>query len=96
MVSLLRVLSIYHVTLCLPLRWLAGNCGDLEEFGFGVADMPMAVDLMDDVFGEIVEDGDLLLDEDYMMNVFKSLAVKIPPFEEYLTYMFDFKQSSPV
>ena len=51
---------------------------------------------MDDAFGEIVEDGDLLLTEDYMMNVFKSLATKIPPFEEYLTYMFDSKQSSPV
>ena len=61
MVSLLRVFSILHISLFLPLRWLARNCGDLEEFQFGVANMHWAIDLMDEAFTKIMVGGDLLL-----------------------------------
>ena len=64
MVALLRVLSILHISICMPLRWLAGNCGNLSEYGFGVADMPVALDLLDEAMGKVAVDGDLLLDED--------------------------------
>ena len=70
MVSLLRVLSIMHIYICLPLGWFAGNCGNLRKYGFGVADMPKAVDLMDKAFYEITKDGDVMLDDDFMMNIF--------------------------
>ena len=43
MMSLLRVLSILHISLYLPLIWLHENCGDLRNYFFGVADMPKAV-----------------------------------------------------
>lgn len=49
--------SILHVSLCLPLRWLAGNCGDLKELYFGVIDMPTVVDSMDQTFDAIEKDG---------------------------------------
>ena len=96
MVSLLRVLSILYVSICIPMRWLAGNCGNLEEYGFGVADMPKALDLMDDAFEKVSIDGNLLLDEDFMMGIFDPLVRTMPPFEEYLNYIFDGKTSSPV
>ena len=51
--------------------------------------MPKAVDLMDNSFTEITKDGNLMLDDDFMMNVFETLAKKINPFKEYLTYMFE-------
>ena len=70
MVSLLRVLSILHIYLCLPLQWLYINCGDLGKYGFGVSDIPKAVDLMDKAFAEITKDGNLMLDNDFMMNIF--------------------------
>ena len=73
MISLLRVLSILYISVCMPLRWLAGNCGDLGEYGFGVADMATVVDLMDEAFFEMVNNGEKVLDEDFMMDIFKTL-----------------------
>ena len=71
MVSLLRVLYILHISLCLPLQWLSGNCSNIEKYGFVVTDMPKAVDLMDKAFAEITKDGNLMLDDDFMMNLFE-------------------------
>ena len=72
-VALLRVLSILHLSVCMPMRWLAGNCGALEEYDFGVSDMPAALDLMDNKMADIVEDGSLLLSDDFMMSMFDDL-----------------------
>ena len=93
MVSLLRVLYILHISLCLPLRWLAGKYGNLGKYSFGAADMQNAVGLMDKDFSEITKDGNLMLDDDFMMNIFESLVKKIKPFKEYLTCMFEERQS---
>ena len=82
MVSLLRSLYILHISLYLPLQWLSGNCGELGKYGFGFADMPKAVDLMDKAFFEITNIGNLMLDDDFMMRIFEPLAKKINPFKE--------------
>ena len=63
---------------------------------FGVADIPKAVDLMDKASAEIIKDRKLMLDDEFMMNIFEPLAKKIKPFEDYLTYMFEEQQSCPV
>ena len=96
MVSLLRVLYILQIYLCLPLLWLSGNCGDLGKYGFGVADIPKAVDLMYKAFAETTKDRHLMLDYDFIMNIFEPLAKTIKLFKEYLTYMFEEQQSCPV
>lgn len=95
-VAMLRVLSILHISVALPLRWLAGNVQDLEEYGFGVLDMGWTVDLMEAAFEEIAKDGSKLLDEDFMMNIFKEIIDKVALFRDYLQFMFEEKQSSPV
>ena len=92
-VALLRVLSILHISLCMPHRWLAGNCGDLKEYGFGVADMPEALDLIDSALGKVMEDGTKLLDEDFMMGMLTPICNKVPPLQDYLDYMFERKTS---
>lgn len=38
-VASLRVISMIHMCVVIPLRWLAGNCHRLSEWIFGVADM---------------------------------------------------------
>ena len=85
MVSLLRVFYIMHTSLCLPLLWLAGNCCDLRKFGFWVVDTPKAVDLMYKTFAETNKVRNLMLNDDFMMNIFEPLAKKINRFKEYLT-----------
>ena len=81
MVLLLRVFSILHISLCIPLRWLAEKCGNLRKYGFGVAYIPTSVDLMDKAFSEITKEGNLMLDDDFVMNIFEPLAKKIKPFK---------------
>ena len=95
-ISLLQVLAILHILVCMPMRWLAGNCGDLAQYNFGVAEMASVVDIMDKAFGIIVHDGSKIMNEQFMMSMFKKLTRKIPPFEQYLDYMFNEKQSNLV
>ena len=44
--------------------------------------MPKSVDLMDKAFAEVTKDGNLMIDDDFMMNIFEPLAKKINPFKE--------------
>ena len=58
--------------------------------------MKKAVELMDKAFSEITKDGNLMLVDDFMMNIFEPMAKKIKTFKEYLTYKFEERQSFPV
>ena len=80
MVALLHVLSILHIAICLPTRWLAGNSKDLGNYDFSYYDMGKLLDIMEDWFEEISKKGDLLLDEDFMMDMFLEIAEKLDPF----------------
>ena len=51
---------------------------------------------MDKDFAEFTKGRKLMLDDDFTMNIFESLAKKSKPFKEYLTYMFEELQSCPV
>ena len=81
MVSLFACL-VYpaHISMFTSTR-LAGNCGDLRKYGFGVAYIPKAVELMDKAFAEMTKDGNLMLDYDFMIDIFEPLAKKIKPFK---------------
>lgn len=95
-VSFLRVLCILHISICMPLRWLTANCGDLEQYKFGVAEMPDALDLMDKAFDKVVKDGKKIMNEKFMMGIFGKLTRKIAPFKAYLTEMYEDKYSNLV
>ena len=44
--------------------------------------MPKAVDFMERAFAEITKEGNLMLDEEFIMKSFETLAKKINPFKE--------------
>ena len=46
---------------------------ELAEFQFGVWDMGQIVDLMEDAFEKNANDGERLLDEQFMMNIFEPI-----------------------
>ena len=46
--------------------------------------MSKALDLMDVTFAKIAMDSELMMDEDFMMSIFKSLSKDIQPFQSYL------------
>ena len=39
MIGLVRLLSILHISICMPFRYLAGKCHEFKQFGWGAADM---------------------------------------------------------
>ena len=91
-VAMLRVLSILHIAICLPTRWLAGKTHELKEFNFGYYDMGKALDLMETAFESILNDGSLIYDEAFMMDsIFAEISNTVDPFREYLTYMSEEK-----
>ncbi len=68
------------------MRWLAGNTHKLAKYGWGERSMRKAIALLHDAFVEIQSDGSLLLEQDFIMNIFSPLYNKIPPFKQYLDY----------
>ena len=94
-IALLRVLSILHISMCLPTRWLAGKSHELADYDFGYYDMGSALDAMEESFEMILDNGELIFDEDFMMNqMFAKLTSTIDPFRQYLEFMFEEKLSS--
>jgi hypothetical protein len=49
--------------------------------------MGLVLDLMEDRFEEISSDCCLMLNEDYVMDMFSSITVKVAPYTEYLEFM---------
>ena len=96
MVALLHVLSILHITICLPTRWHDGNTKHLAEFNFGHYNMGTMLDLMEAHFEMIADEDTLMVNEDYMMDMFLTITDKDNPFNNYLQFMFTEKFSMPV
>jgi len=59
MIAQLRVASILHLGVVLPMRWLAGNAHKLAKYGWGERSMGRAITLLHDAFVEIQSDGSL-------------------------------------
>ena len=84
-VAMLRVLSIVHIAIVKPIRFLSGKCHDLD--GWGISKMPKALYILYEALKEIVADGSKLLDEDFAMGIFKSLESEVPKFKDYMTHI---------
>ncbi len=87
------MLAILHVSVTIPHCWLSGKCSDPSEHNFGLYDMGLTVDLLKDAFSEIEDDGELILNEELMMNFFRPILDKISPFQECLQHIFEEKRS---
>ena len=96
MIAQLRVASILHLAVVIPMRWLAGNTHKLVEYGWGERSMGRAIALLHDAFVEIQGDGSLLLEEEFVMHIFASLYDELPPFKEYLDYHFEEKEGNVI
>jgi hypothetical protein len=69
----------------MPEIWLAGNTEHLAQYIFGTVSMGRTVDmLLEEAFIKISSDGALLLDEDFIVNIFSDIVDEVEPFEKYL------------
>jgi len=89
MIASFRMLSIIHVAIVLPHRWLAGNAHLLSNENFGITDMAEVAELIDNGLQEISSNGELILDQDFMMGILKPIQDKVPTFKSYMEFMFE-------
>jgi hypothetical protein len=59
--------------------WLSGNTEGLAKFDFGAMDMGSVVDLLEGTMDKIAGNGDQMLQEDVMLNIFHQLQDQIDP-----------------
>ena len=52
--------------------------------------------MLEDAFIKISSDGALLLDKDFVMNIFSDTVEEVELFDKYLNFMFNEKSSNPV
>ena len=96
MVALSRIYAIVHLSICLPIRWLAANSHTLAKYSWSIQSMGRVVDILEKSLEKISKKGALILDEKFMMEVFLPLHSEIEPFNDYWVHMFDKKQMSRV
>jgi hypothetical protein len=58
--------------------------------------MGRTVDMLEDTFNKICNDGSLILDEDFMMSIFSEIIEEVKPFKKYLKFTFNVKESNPI
>ena len=92
MIALARLLSILHLSICMPFRYLAGKTHEFAKYNWGAATMSRVIDTLHFALKEIKEDASLILDPLYMMNIFKEYRDQLPPFKEYWELTFKKKQ----
>ncbi len=51
---------------------------------------------MYNAFVEVESDEELMLDEDFIMNILSPLYAELPELKEYLTYYFEEKESNVI
>jgi hypothetical protein len=85
-IAQLHVASILFLVVVVPMRWLAGKTHELAHRGWGERSMGRAIDLLHVAFSKVQEDPSLLLDYDFIMNIFEPLYGDLPELEEFLEF----------
>ncbi len=52
--------------------------------------------MLEDAFIKISSDDALIIDKDFVMNIFSDIVEEVEPFDKYLNFMFNKKSSNPV
>ena len=73
MIAQLRIASIVFIAVVVQMCWLAGKAHELGHRSWSERSMGRAVDLMYNAFVEMESDGGLMLDEDFIMEIFAPL-----------------------
>jgi hypothetical protein len=54
--------------------------------------MGQTVDLMEEAFDKIANDGEMMIDKEFLMNIFEPIVDQVEPFAEYLEFIFENKE----
>jgi hypothetical protein len=100
MIALSCLLSIFHISVCIPFRWLAGKTHELKDydtdFGWGAMSMSCVIDSLYKKMNELHKSPSLIINDGFMMSIFDEYLLELPPFEEYWKVTLKKKQMSVV
>ena len=92
MIDLARLLSIIHISVCMPFLWLAGKTHRLKEYkNWGPPSMARVIDTLRENMNAISEKPELILNEQFMIDIFKEYREELLPFQAYWDEMFNKK-----
>jgi hypothetical protein len=94
MIAVARMWSIFHLSIVMPIRWLAANTHTLKEYNWGYISLGKVLDKLKLNLEEIAEEPELIHDESFMMGLMDDWADELPPFCEYLTHQFEEKKQT--
>jgi hypothetical protein len=72
----------------MPFRYLAGKSDKFKQYGWGAADMGRVLDTLNDNMQTLHHEPTLILDQSFMMDIFKQYREELPPFHEYWEIIF--------
>jgi hypothetical protein len=96
MIALSRLLSIIHLFIVVPCRYLAGKSHEFRIYNWGALDMSRVIDTLHLKLLKIKKQPDLMLDPIFMDNMFLEYRDELPPFQEYWNMLFKEKQMKVV
>ena len=96
MIAVSRLFAILHVSICMPVRWLAGNTHKLAHRNWGARSIGRVFDILYDTLNRLLGDIRLIHHKSTMMNIFSELRKELPEFEGYLKYEFETKKNEYV
>ena len=81
MIALARFMSIIHVSVSMPFRWLAGKTHKLAEYDWGLMSMARVIDTLQEKMSMIAAKPSLIHNEGFMLNIFEKYRLELPPFQ---------------
>ena len=96
MIALTHLLSILHLSIVMPFRWLAGKTHELKEYNWSPLSMGRVLDTLDSKLKMIKANPKLILKERFMMDIFKRYRQELSPFQAYWDDTFKKRQMSVV
>ena len=96
MLDLVRLLSILHISICVPFCWLVGKTHELKHCNWGPISMGRVLDTLEAKIKNIKRQLTFILDEDFMMTIFQEYIDELPEFKDYLDTTFKAKQMAVV
>lgn len=96
MVAVARLWSILHISIIMPLRWIASKVHELSDYDWCYLNIGNVYDKLKVNLQAIVDNPKLIHDEAFMMGITKQWSDELPPLKEYLHHEFELKQTNYV
>ena len=87
MIAMSYLMLILHFYINVPMQWFDGKTHTFSANDWYIKSMVRTIDCLYNAMLKLEKYGQNILDEKFMLNIFKPLKLK--PLDEYVKYIFD-------